>query len=203
MGAAIIRAMHTDPAPRWTELAGRLLREHLAARRPLALALLGGLGLAAARLRLTWLVKAWVEGPMTRPAPGALDALVAEAALVLAVAAACLFASRYQLARVKEMTARALRERALARPLTADLGSRGALRDGDVLSRIVSDVPALGGFLVQVLKRYVGDGVVIAGGTVLVFVLDWRLALLVAALLPAAALLLKGTSARLRVAGGA
>jgi ABC-type multidrug transport system fused ATPase/permease subunit len=179
----------------------RLVREHAEPPGPLAAAVVSMAGLGVARLWLTWLVKATIEGPVASGDRAGLAAALAGAAAVLGVTAALIVTSRQLLARVRERTAARLRERAVSAVLRADLRDRLRLRDGDVVGRIVDDVAGLGGFLTQVLKRYVGDGAVVLGGTVLAFALSWRLAALVVVAVPLVGLLVSRASRSLRQSG--
>jgi ABC-type multidrug transport system fused ATPase/permease subunit len=186
----------------WTRTAWRLAADHARAPLPLALAAAGALLLGAARLRLTWLLKVWTEGPLALRDRGALLPLAVEAGGLLGLGALGLLLSRWQLCALVETVARELRARAVARLLRMPLQERRLRPEGDLLSRVIGDVEALCGLPSSALKRLLGDGLVIVGGAALTFALDWRLALPLAALAPITVLLLGHAGRELRRRAG-
>jgi subfamily B ATP-binding cassette protein MsbA len=168
----------------------RLVRDCLHARIALTLAVLGFVVLGAGRLALTWLVKIWVEGPIVTHDPAEVRRVLFWAAGLTAVMFVALSASRWLLAAVNQRLLERLRGRAAARLFEVELSAVRRLPAGEWISRVFSDAGALAGFVENVVKRVLGDGLVAVGAVAMMFWLDARLALAVAALLPFVAILL-------------
>jgi ABC-type multidrug transport system fused ATPase/permease subunit len=180
---------------------GRLLRD--AARSPgllitglAATAVAGG-----AQLALTWLVKQWVEGPLLRAAPPQARRLLLLGGLELALMVGALAVSRALLSAADQRLLARLRERAVARLLAVETGTVRAFHSGELLSRVLQDAAQLAGFVVNVVKRLLGESLVAVGALVLMLRLDWRLALLAAAAVPPVAWLVDRMGRTLRRRG--
>lgn len=138
--------------------------------------------LAAVQLGLTWLVKLWLEGPMrTGDAAGTRSILLLAAGATAAMVVLVVL-SRYLAASLNQRLLRGLRDRAVARLLSVRLADARRLPAGDVLARILSDAGALGTFVETLLKRLVGDGLLVLGAIGMMFAISWRLALATALL---------------------
>lgn len=168
----------------------RLVRDCLHARTALLGAVLGFVVLGAGRLALTWLVKVWVEGPITTHDPGEVRRILLEATGLTVVMFVALSASRWLLAVVNQSLLEQLRGQAAVRLFEVELSAVRRVPAGEWMSRVFSDVGALAGFGENVVKRVLGDGLVAVGAIAMMFWLDARLALAVAALLPFVAVLL-------------
>jgi subfamily B ATP-binding cassette protein MsbA len=153
-----------------------LLRD--AARSPASL--LGGLIATAiaggAQLALTWIVKQWVEGPLLVAAQGEASRLLLLAAGALGILVAALAVGRSWLSAADQRLLARLRERAVDRLLAIEVGSVRRFHTGDLLSRVLQDAAQVSGFVVNVVKRLLGESLVAAGALVLMVRLDWRLA---------------------------
>jgi ABC-type multidrug transport system fused ATPase/permease subunit len=160
----------------------RLSRECVHERGQLALALLALVSLSAAQLTLTWLVKLWIDASNA----GSDDRSLISGAAVLAtvVLAASVSAARYLLNDINQHVVQRLRDRAQARVLAMNATGFRALHSGDVIARLVADAELLSGFLRDVLRRLVGESLVVAGAVAMMFSLEWRLALATCALVP-------------------
>jgi subfamily B ATP-binding cassette protein MsbA len=180
----------------------RLLRECLRFRGRLALAVAGFAALGAGRLALTWLVKEWVEGPVSARDAAAAQALLVRALVLTLAMFAALFAARAFLASAGQRLVEELRGRAVARLLDVELASARRFPAGEWLSRVFGDAGALAGFADVAVKRLLGDGLVALGAIAAMFWLDFRLALTVAAIVPlfAALLAVIGRAIRRRAA---
>jgi subfamily B ATP-binding cassette protein MsbA len=173
---------------------GRLLmglaREAMRYPGRLSLAVLSLIGLGAAELALPWIVKQWVEGPLMHGGAGQVrDALVMASAAAAAVAV-LLFASRALLASINQRMLEHLRNAAVARILQAEPVTVRSYSTGDVMSRVFQDAGMLSGFVENVLKRLLGDGILATGALVMMFFLHARLALATCLLAPLIGLLL-------------
>lgn len=169
-----MRADAGDEASRGTFR--RLLGELLEDRGTLAAAVASLLGLSASQLYLTWITKRWVQEGIVPRDPEAILRLSALSAAIAVVMVAMLFASSYLLARIHQDTIRRLRARMQERLLASTLPSLARFPAGDLVSRMLNDCAALSGFAEAVLKRIVGEGFLLVGAVVLMFVLEWRLA---------------------------
>lgn len=159
----------------------RLSRECVQERIPLAWALLALLSLSAAQLVLTWLVKLWIDASAGGAGRGAIAFAAVLATVVLAVSVS---ASRYLLNGINQRVVERLRNHAQARVLAMQAPSFRALHSGDVIARLVADAELLSGFLRDVLRRLIGESVVVAGAVAMMFWLEWRLALATCCLVP-------------------
>jgi ABC-type multidrug transport system fused ATPase/permease subunit len=162
----------------------RLVHDCLAFRGRLALAVASLVTLSGAQLALTWLVKQWADGPLAGDAAAVAPLLRASIA-VTAVLIGAVFVSRYVLDSVSQRLVERLRNRALARVLALRLDAAQQTHSGELASRILTDTGALAGFVGDVLKRLVGEGLVIVGALAMAFALQWRLALLTLTVVPA------------------
>jgi len=133
-------------------------------------------GLGAAQLALPWIVMEWVEGPLTHgDLPVGKPVLVA---LVLVVLIAFfLFSSRAFLASVNQRMLEHLRSAAVGRVLRLEPATMARFSTGEVMSRVFQDAGLLSGLIEGLLKRIVGDGFLVLGALLMMFILDLRLAL--------------------------
>ena len=184
------------PEPRSTFL--RLIRECLQAPLRLAFAAAGFVALGAGRLALTWLVKLWVEGPLSTHDPSQVRRLIAEAAALTLGMFVALTTSRILLAAVNQALLERLRGRAAVRLFEAEISTVRRLPVGEWISRVFSDADVLGSFVENVVKRLLGDGLVAVAAVAMIFWLDYRLAVAIAALVPLLALLLAAVGRSIR-----
>lgn len=155
--------------------------------RILAIAAIASATVSVCQLSLTWLVKEWVEGPVLGADTQPADSLLVRATLVSALAMAAIFASRYALAAASQRFVERLRNAANDALLAASPSIVGRTTSGEWLSRIFNDVNVLSGFIAVVMRRLVTESLVLAGAVVLMFVLNWRVALAAMLTVPVAA----------------
>ena len=146
--------------------------------------------LGAAELALPWIVKQWVEGPLTHGGSGRIGAAIAAAAAAVAAVAVMLLVSRALLASVNLRMLERLRNGAVERVLAAEPATVRSYPAGDVMSRVFQDAGMISGFVENVLKRLLGDGILALGALAMMFVLHARLALATCVLAPVIALAL-------------
>ena len=176
----------------------RLMTMALRFRGDLAVAALSIALLSATQLYLTWLLKRWVEGPLVTRNAAELRALLTEGAATAAIGMVSLFLSRYFLAAANQKMMQRLREEAMASVFAARVPAVRTHATGDLLSRVFHDVSHLSTFLSTVLRRLIGESIVLAGAVVLMFVLEWRLALATFTLVPLTAFVLLRMGRRIR-----
>jgi subfamily B ATP-binding cassette protein MsbA len=166
-----------------TQLFARLVRECLAFPGRLAIAVGSLVVLSGGQLYLTWLMKRWTDGPMAGD-DRAVGALLTAGLLVTMAIVAAVFVSRYALNSVDQRMVQRLRDAALARVLAMRLPAAAQFHSGELVSRIMNDAGILSGFVRDVLKRLLGEGLVIIGALAMAFYLEWRLAVLAAVVVP-------------------
>jgi ABC-type multidrug transport system fused ATPase/permease subunit len=168
----------------------RLIIDCLQFKTRLAAAVISAAALGLAQLYFTWLVRRWVEGPVMTGDPDALAAIIVEGGAVTAVAIAAMTASRYAISAVNLKLVAGLRKRAIDRLLALDMTSIRQRQVGEIVARFINDAWQLSGFLEMVVRRSIREGTVGIGALVMLFVLNWRLALIACTLVPLTALLL-------------
>lgn len=180
----------------------RLVRECLAFPGRLTVAVGSLLVLSGGQLYLTWLMKRWADGPLAGD-DRAIGSLMTAGVLVTTAIIAAVFTSRYTLNSVNQRMVQRLRDAALARILALRMPAAERFHSGDLVSRIMNDAGILSGFVRDVLKRLLGEGLVIVGALAMLLYLQWRLALMTAVVVPPVVWLLGrfGEVIRRRAAG--
>lgn len=145
---------------------------------------------AGSQLLLTWLVKEWLEGPLTGGAPRPVGALLPKAAAATLLLSVSVVLSRYLVASVNQRLLERLRDRAVRKVLASRAREVRRSPAGELVSRVFSDASSLSGFVETLLKRLFMDGLDALGSVALAFVVEWRLALGAVVLAPALGLLL-------------
>lgn len=141
------------------------------------------IGLGLAQLALPWLVKMWVEGPLTN-GDADIGGFVAAASMVAVLIAVFLFSSRALLASINQRFLEHLRSATVAHILSLEPETVRRYQSGDLMSRVFQDAGLLSGFVQSVLKRVLGDGILALGALVMMAVIDVRLALAAVLLVP-------------------
>jgi subfamily B ATP-binding cassette protein MsbA len=178
----------------------RLVRECLAFPGRLAGAVVSLVVLSGAQLYLTWLVKRWADGPLAGDGR-AVGSLLAAGVLVTAVMVAAVFVSRYLLNSVNQRMVQRLRDAALARLLALRVPVAQGFHSGELVSRIMNDAGILSGFVRDVLKRLLGEGLLVVGALAMTVYLQWRLALATGLIVPLVVVLLSQLSGVIRRRG--
>ena len=180
----------------------RITRDLAVDRAPLAGAAVSLAAVAGAQLLLTWLVKEWLEGPLTGGAIVPVRPLLAKAAVTTLVLAAAVVLSRYLVAAVNQRLLQRLRDRAVRRVLASRAAAVRSRPAGELVSRVFSDAGSLSGFVETLLKRLVGDGLDALGSIAIAFVVEWRLAVAALVLAPLLGVLLSRIGRVVRKKGG-
>ncbi|HEV8250789.1 MAG TPA: ABC transporter ATP-binding protein [Gaiellaceae bacterium] len=185
-------------------------------RRPLAGAFAASLGYAATRLAEPWPLKVVFDNvlagmPLTTPFPW-LDRHLAgnrTAILVAATVALLLLAvlrsvfyyhQSYLTARVGQDVVTTLRRRLFAHVQRLPQSFHSRASTGDLLTRLTGDILMLRELLVASLLAVVTETAVVAGFVVVMFLVEWRLALLAVIAVPAIFVSMTLYSARMRAA---
>ena len=166
-------------------------------------ALACGIGVAVMELARPWPIKAIFDGlliPQTgdsaawlsafRDLPaGTAVALVCAAVLVIAVLWGLLsYGQTYLTARAGQSLVFSLRRRTFAHLQNLSLAYHRSQRRGDLLMRLMGDINVLRDLLVTSLLRGVSALLLLLMMTVVLFLIDWHLSLIVLAILPPLAL---------------
>jgi subfamily B ATP-binding cassette protein MsbA len=179
----------------------RLVNEILSLRRQVTVLVASLVLLAGARLLLTWLVKVLSDDLLAHGAEARLGALISAASLTMAVIVVLVFVSQYEMHSLNHRLVERLRNRAMRRLLLWDMPSFRARHGGELLSRLLNDAAALTGFARDVVRRLLGEGLVLAGSIAMMLYLDWRLALVAYVMVPLIALVLAPFGSLIRRAG--
>ncbi len=152
--------------------------------RPLVVALILLFGTALISLLPPYLLGAAIDGPISA---GDVAALWPMAALYAAAAIALVllqFGQTYFLQRAGQQALADLRTRLFKRFLGQDQAFFGRHSTGELVTRLTSDVDALNQLLSASVVTILTEGVTLIAVVVLMFAVNWRLALLALAVLP-------------------
>lgn len=166
----------------------RLLRDCMRLRAHLTMVFVSLAILGGAQLYLTWIAKLWAEGPLLSGDRAQMAQLLVRAAATALAMVAGIFCSRYALRAVDLRLVQSLRDRAQQRLLETDLKVARRYQTGDLMSRMFNDAGALSEFVREILRRGVGETLVVIGAIAMLFRLNWRLALVTGVVVPAVAL---------------
>ena len=166
----------------------RLLRDTMRLRGYVVMVFISLAVLGGAQLYLTWIAKLWAEGPLLSGDRAAMADLFVRAALTALAMVLGIFASRYSLRSVDQRLVQSLRDRAQERLLETDLTMARRFQTGDLMSRLFNDAGALSEFAREILRRGVGESLVVVGAIAMLFRLNWHLALITGVVVPLVAL---------------
>lgn len=176
----------------------RLVRECLRFPGKVAGIVLSLATLGVAQLYLTWLVKLWAEGTMAHANEGLINSLLLRAVFATLAAILADYSFRYLLSSANQRMVDHFRNEIHANLLNRNIAMARILPGGEWMARVFNDAGALSSFLRDVVRRLIGEGIIIIGAIGMMFHLQWRLALTACLLVPPAALLLKHLSPVIR-----
>jgi len=168
----------------------RLVRECASFPGHLVLVTITLAALGGAQLYLTWLAKLWSEGPLANGDRQAMTGLLGRAVVTSGVLVLGLFASRYVLRSLNQYLVELLRDRAQRRLLEVELVAARRFPTGELMSRLFNDAGVLSEFVREILRRAIGESLVVVGALAMAFYLNWRLAVVMSIVGPAVALML-------------
>ena len=158
------------------------------------------LALGGARLYVTWLVKLG-EAPLQAGDMQTIVGLMTTGAAAAGVMIVAMFVSRYALASVNQALVQQLRDAVQRRVLNMQIVALREFQSGELVSRVFNDAGALSSFVQDILKRLMGETMVLIGAIAMMFYLQWWLALFTCAIVPPAALLLSRLGRAIRRRG--
>jgi len=176
----------------------RLYRACLRYRKRLLAATATLLLLAATRLYLTWLVKEWAEGPLVNADSSSVHRIMTAAVITTGIMVAAIFLSRYMTHDVNQRMVQGLRDRAQQKLIQIGVAGVRRFQSGDLFSRIFNDVSTLSLFVRDIFKRVIGESLLAIGAFGMMLYLDWRLAVLMCAVVPPVAVILSGLTKIIR-----
>ncbi len=174
-----------SPAP---PVFSRMLSDCMRLRGPLLTVFISLGVLGAAQLYLTWIAKLWAEGPLLSGNRAQMSSLLFRAALTALAMVLGIFASRYCLRSVDQRLVQSLRDRAQNALMGTDPSVARRFQTGDVMSRMFNDAGALSEFVREIIRRGVGESLVVVGAVAMLFRLNWRLALVTGVAVPLVAM---------------
>ena len=180
------RPAHPDSG---AHVLARLIRECIRFPGRLAVICVSLVLLGGARLYVTWLVKLG-EAPLMAGDMTTIVGLMTKGGAAAAVMILAMFASRYGLASVNQCLVQQLRDTAQRRILTMQSVALREFQSGELVSRLFNDAGVLSAFVQDILKRLIGETMILVGALAMMFYLQWWLALFTCAIVPPAALLL-------------
>ncbi|HKV53364.1 MAG TPA: ABC transporter ATP-binding protein, partial [Candidatus Binataceae bacterium] len=157
---------------------------------------LGALG--GSQLYLTWLAKLWSEGPLVDGNRHVMARLLFKALITSVIFVLSLFGSRYFLRSLNQLLVQSLRDRAQRHVLAVELSSARRLAIGELISRMFNDAGMLTNFVREILRRAIGESVVVVGALAMAFYLNWRLALVMSLVGPLVAVILSSWGRMIR-----
>jgi len=140
--------------------------------------------LGGGQLYLTWIAKKWTDGPLLTGDRFAMAQLGTRAGELAIVMMAGLFFSRYLLNLVNQLMLMRLRDRAQRRLMEVEIRALRAYPSGELISRFLNDAGQLSTFVREILRRLIGESIVLVGAITMLFYLNWRLALLTIVMVP-------------------
>ncbi|MDP9382371.1 MAG: ABC transporter ATP-binding protein/permease [Chloroflexota bacterium] len=194
----------------------RFRRELYPHWRALLVALLSSVGYTATRLAEPWPLKFIFDNvlagmPLETPLPwlndllgsGRMRILAAASSMILALAllrGVFYYYQRYLTSRVGQEVVLNVRRQLFAHMQRLSLRYHAQSSTGDLLTRLTSDINLLRDLLVASMLSLVSEGIILAGFILVMFALEWRLALLAVVAIPVIFLLMAVYSTRIREA---
>lgn len=151
--------------------------------RPLLLAGLATLGATGATLALPWSVQYFMDGILSG-SKGALGALAASLLFLFAIQGLFSSARIYLLAHAGQSFVKILMVRVYSRVQRFSLSYFDRERTGELISRISNDTTLIRNLVSNNLVEIVSQVFTVLGAAVLMFVLDWRMSLLILVAVP-------------------
>ena len=184
--------------------------------RPLLVAFLSSIAYTAGRLAEPWPLKfifdnVLTEKPLRTPFAWVNRTLDGERMLILIIATVALlvlallrgifyYHQTVLTSQVGQDVVLRLRQKLFSHLQRLSLSFHTRSSTGDLLTRLMSDIALLRDLLVASLLSFMSEGFILVGVVVVMFAMEWRLALLAMLVLPALLLLLTVYSGRLREA---
>jgi subfamily B ATP-binding cassette protein MsbA len=156
------------------------------------------MGVAALNLAMLWIIRQLVDTVLVQRDPAALNASVAELAGLFLAQGVLMMGHSYLTASVGQHIMADFRLHLFAHLQTLSLSFFSKRRTGELMSRLMNDVGVLHTILTEAPIDVAKQVVTLVGGIAILFVMNWRLCLLILLLLPAIVLIARFFGRRLR-----
>ncbi len=156
-------------------IGSRLLRAALRHPRAASLTAIGFLLLSVSQLALTWLVKLWIDGPLSHDSTSTVPLLLPATAILVCVLSAAVFVAHYGLGSLHTAVIRDLRAALQAHLLRLEVAAMESNAGGDLVARLLQDADVAGRFAGEILRRGLGDALVFVGALTMLLVIDRQL----------------------------
>jgi ATP-binding cassette, subfamily B, bacterial MsbA len=177
---------------------GRLTRYLRPYRRRLLTAILLVMGTAAINLAMLWVIRRLVDSVLVERNPAALNSAVLELGLLFLAQGVLAIGHSYLSAFIGQHVVMDLRTDLFRHMQTLSLGFFSRRRTGELISRLMNDVAALQHLLTDAPIDAAKQVVTLVGGVAILFLMNWRLCVLIVILLPIIALVARLFGRRLR-----
>jgi subfamily B ATP-binding cassette protein MsbA len=177
---------------------GRLARYLRPYRGRMAAAILLVMAVAAINLAMLWIVRRLVDAVLVARDPVALNTAVLELGALFLVQGFLAMGHSYLTASIGQHLVRDLRTDLFRHMQTLSLNFFARRRTGELMSRLMNDVAALQHILTEAPIDAAKQVVTLVGGVAILFLMNWRLCLLIVVLLPIIALVARLFGRRLR-----
>jgi ATP-binding cassette, subfamily B, bacterial MsbA len=177
---------------------GRLTRYLRPYRGQLAAAILLVMAVAAINLAMLWIVRRLVDSVLVERNPAALNTTVLELGVLFLAQGVLAMAHSYLSASIGQHVVTDLRTDLFRHMQTLSLSFFARRRTGELISRLMNDVSALQHLLTDAPIDAAKQVVTLVGGVVILFLMNWRLCLLIVILLPIIAVVARVFGRRLR-----
>jgi len=135
----------------------------------------GFLLLSISQLSLTWMVKYWVEGPLAHTGVSGSPWLLSVTIILIGVLSISVFVAHYGLGSLHATVIRDLRRDLQAHLLRLEVSAVQSMPSGDLVARALQDADIAGRFGGEILRRGLGDALVLSGALIMLLVIDRRL----------------------------
>jgi ABC-type multidrug transport system fused ATPase/permease subunit len=126
----------------------------------------------------------FLAGLRTLPSPVSTAVVAASGVLMLATSAVVAYLVTYLVTSVAERTSSRLRVAATKHVLSAPPRSVADIPHGELVNRVTSDTVRISDTIIAMLETLLPEAIVLAGMLAITALLDWRLALVVVAVIP-------------------
>src|SRR3989442_686152 len=160
-----------------------------------ALLVMGGAGI---NLSMLWFIRRLVDTVLVQRAPAALNTAIAELGALFLVQGLLIMGHSYLTASAGQRIIADFRMHLFSHLQSLSLGFFARRRTGELMSRLMNDVGALQTTLTEIPIDLAKQVVTLVGGLTILFVMNWRLCLLIMLLLPAIVLVARFFGRRLK-----
>src|SRR2546430_4418432 len=156
------------------------------------------MGAAGINLSMLWVIRRLVDTVLVQRDPAALNTAIAELGALFLVQGLLIMGHSYLTASAGQRIIADFRMHLFSHLQSLSLGFFARRRTGELMSRLMNDVGALQTTLTEIPIDLAKQVVTLVGGLTILFVMNWRLCLLILLLLPAIVLVARFFGRRLK-----